>query len=847
VASNLTRDEAHDRGRLIDVRSYRVDLDLAGDEDVFTSETSVSFGCSRPGAGTYIDLSAPAVTEVVLNGRPVGPESFDGDRITLTGLAADNELRVRASCAYSRNGEGLHRFRDPADGDVYLYSDLETFDAHRVYACFDQPDLKATFEFTVTVPAQWRVISNMAPDVTGEPAGTAHGRETARWHFPPSPVMPTYITAVAAGPYHQVLSEHDGIPLGLYCRQSLAQYLDADEIFEVTRQGFGFFHRAFATRYPFGKYDQLFVPEYKAGAMENAGCVTFLEDYLFRSRVTDFRRQSRATTILHEMAHMWFGDLVTMRWWDDLWLNESFATWASVFAQAEATRWRGAWTSFAQLEKAWAYRQDQLPSTHPIAADVPDIAAVDVNFDGITYAKGAAVLKQLVAYVGLDNFLAGLRRYFGQYAWSNATLGDLLAQLEAASGRELAGWSKQWLETAGVNTLRPEFELAGDGTFTEFAVRQEAPESHPVLRDHRIAIGLYDRTTAGLVRRRRVETDISGERTVVPALAGESRPDLVLINDDDLTYAKVRLDPHSMATLSTSISQFTEGLPAALCWAAAWDMCRDAELPAREYIELVLGGIGSVTDVSVVQTLLRQVDAALRRYTDPQWRQAGLDRTASALRRLLEAAEPGSDIQLSYAQAFIGVALSPGDLALLHGLLDGGVTIAGLTVDTELRWRILHRLVSRGAAGEAEIRAELARDATDAGERHAASCRAAVPEPAAKQAAWAQIVGGSLPNATFRAMLAGFMNPDQATLLAPYADRYFEVVSDIWRDWTPDMARWFVSYAYPLTDDPSVIAKTTELIARTGPPPGLTRLLIEGRDSVQRALRCQERDRQAGG
>ena len=847
MASNLTRDEAHDRSRLVDVRAYHVDLDLTGDDEVFTSLTTVTFGCSRPGAGTFVDLTAAAVTEIVLNGQPVGPESFDGDRITLADLAADNELRVRASCSYSRNGEGLHRFRDPADGDVYLYSDLETSDAHRVYACFDQPDLKATFEFTVTVPAGWRVISNMAPDVTGEPAGTAAGQETARWHFPPSPLMSTYITAVAAGPYHEVLAEHDGIPLGLYCRQSLAQYLDPDEIFQVTRQGFDFFHQAFATRYPFGKYDQLFVPEYKAGAMENAGCVTFLEDYLFRSRVTDFRRQSRATTILHEMAHMWFGDLVTMRWWDDLWLNESFATWASVHSQAEATRWRGAWTSFAQLEKTWAYRQDQLPSTHPIAADVPDIEAVEVNFDGITYAKGAAVLKQLVAYVGLDNFLAGLRRYFGQYAWSNATLGDLLAQLAAASGRELAGWSKQWLETAGVNTLRPEFELAADGTFTEFAVRQEAPETHPVLRDHRIAIGLYDRTPAGLVRRRRVETDISGERTVVPALAGESQPDLVLINDDDLTYAKIRLDPHSMATLSTSIGEFTETLPAALCWAAAWDMCRDGELAARDYIRLVLTGISSVTDVSVTQTLLRQIDAALRRYTDPAWRQTGLNLTASALRGLLEQAEPGSDIQLAYAQAFAWVAISPGDLALLTGLLDGTAAIDGLAVDTELRWRLLRRLVSRGAAGEPRIEAELARDATDAGERHAATCRASVPDPVAKEAAWAQIVSGTLPNATFRAMLAGFSDYDQAALLAPYQDRFFEVVPRIWHDWVPDMARWFVTYGYPIADSPAVISATSDLINSGDLPPGLVRLLVEGRDGLRRALRCQERDRQAAG
>jgi aminopeptidase N len=580
--------------------------------------------------------------------------------------------------------------------------------------------------------------------------------------------------------------------------------------------------------------------------MENAGAVTFLEDYLFRSRVTDFRRQSRAETILHEMAHMWFGDLVTMRWWDDLWLNESFATWASVLAEASATRWHGAWTTFAQLEKSWAYRQDQLPSTHPIAADVPDIAAVAVNFDGITYAKGAAVLKQLVAYVGLDNFLAGLRRYFGQHAWSNATLGDLLEPLAAASRRDLAGWSKQWLETAGVNTLHPEYTLAGDGTFAEFAIRQEAPQAHPVLRDHRIAIGLYDRTPAGLVRRRRVETDVSGERTVVAELTGETRPDLVLVNDDDLTYAKVRLDPHSMDTLLTSISDFTDSLPAALCWAAAWDMCRDAELAARDYVRLVMTGIASVADIGVTQTLLRQADVALRRYADPAWRQTGLGYAATELRRLLDRAEPGSDVQLAYAEAFASVAISPGDLALLAGLLDGTATVEGLSVDTELRWRLLQRLVRRGAAGEPEIEAELARDATDEGERQAATCRASVPTAAAKQAAWDQITSGELPNAMFRAVLAGFEDLDQPALLASFDERYFEVVPAIWRDWSSDMARWFVSYAYPMTDTPAVIEATTELIARTSPPPALVRLLSEGRDGVRRALRCQERDRQAG-
>jgi aminopeptidase N len=841
VTNNLTRDEAHDRAALIQAVSYQVELDLTAGEETFPSVSTVTFRCTRPGATSFIDLTAPGVNEITLNGAPVGADAFDGDRIALAGLAAENELRVAARCAYSSSGEGMHRFADPADGGVYLYTDLETFDAHRVYACFDQPDLKASFELTVIVPDGGQVISNMAPDVAGAAAGDAR-----RWHFPPSPVMSTYITAVAAGPYHVVRTEHDGIPLGIYCRASLAAYLDPDEIFEVTRQGFDFFHAAFGVRYPFGKYDQLFVPEFKAGAMENAGCVTFLEEYIFRSRVTDFAREVRADTILHELAHMWFGDLVTMRWWDDLWLNESFATWAGTTAQAEATRWASAWTTFAQLHKAWAYRQDQLPSTHPIAADIPDIEAVEVNFDGITYAKGAAVLKQLVAYVGIENFLAGVRRYFAQHAWSNATLADLLAPIEDTSGRDLAGWSKQWLEMAGVNTLRPEFATDGQGRFTQFAILQEASPSHPVLRDHRIAIGLYDRTPDGLVRRLRVETDVSGERTAVDALAGQPRPDLVLVNDDDLTYAKIRLDERSLATLMTGIGEFTQSLPAALCWAAAWDMCRDAELAARDYLRLVLGGVSSVTDISVMQTLLSQASAALRRYADPAWRPAGLEFAAGELRGLLERAEPGSDAQLACVQAFTRVAVSPGDLALLAGLLDGSGPIDGLVVDTELRWRLLRRLVSRGAAGEAEIEAELARDATDAGARHAATCRAAVPEPAAKEAAWRQIVGGTLPNALFRAVLDGFNDPDQPDLLRPYQQRYFEVVGDIWRDWGPDMAQWFVANAYPIADTRTVIEETDALISRTSPPAALRRLLIEGRDGLERALRCQERDRQAG-
>jgi aminopeptidase N len=844
VTSNLTRDEAAARSALITVASYEVDLDLTSGSETFVSVSVLRFDCAEPGASTFVDLTAPAVREITLNGAAVGLDAFDGDRITLDGLAAGNVLRVVAECAYSRSGEGLHRFTDPADERVYLYSDLETFDAHRVYACFDQPDMKATYELSVTALADWLVVSNMAPESTAE-AGQA-----LRWRFPPTPVVPTYITAVAAGPYHVVRGEHDGIPLGVYCRQSLAEYLDADEILEVTRQGFDFYHKTFGITYPFGKYDQLFVPEFKEGAMENAGAVTFLESYIFRSRVTDFAREARGETILHEMAHMWFGDLVTMRWWDDLWLNESFATWAGTLAQAEATRWTSAWTTFAQLYKAWAYRQDQLPSTHPIAADIPDIHAVEVNFDGITYAKGAAVLKQLVAYVGRENFLAGVRKYFDAHAWGNATLADLLAALEDTSGRDLASWSAQWLQTAGVNTLRSSYSVDEDGRFTEFAVEQEAPASHPVLRSHRIAIGLYDLTSAGLSRRARVETDVAGPRTMVPELAGQARPDLVLINDEDLTYAKIRLDDHSLRTLVEQIGSFTDSLPAALCWAAAWDMCRDAEMAARDYVRLVMSGISSVTDISVVQTLLRQASQAARRFADPGWRAAGLALMAGALRDLLFAAEPGSDAQLAYVRAFADVATSDEDLALLTGLIDGSVRLDGLSVDTDLRWALLARLVSRGGGprnfGVAEIEAELERDATDAGERHAATCRAAIPTAEAKREAWRLLTGGELTIAMFRAVLAGFVDPDQRELLQPYREDFFTVVGDVWREWSSAMAQDFVSGIYTVCAiSPETVEATDAYIDRADPPPALQRLLSEGRDDVLRALRCQARDRQA--
>ncbi|MEU8801373.1 aminopeptidase N [Spirillospora sp. NPDC048819] len=854
MAGNLTRDEARERARLLTVESYAVELDLTTGEERFGSTTVIRFGNAETGASTFVDLHGAVVREATLNGKALDPSSYDSEkgRLPLPDLAAENELRVVADCAYSRSGEGLHRFVDPVDDSVYLYSQFETADAHRMYTCFDQPDLKATFELTVHAPEDWEVVTN-------ESAESAEG---GTWHFLPTPQISTYITALIAGPYHVVRDEYrrdDGtvIPLGVFCRASLAEHLDAPAIVDVTRQGFGYFEKVFGREYPFGKYDQLFVPEFNAGAMENAGAVTFLEDYVFRSRVTDAAYERRAETILHEMAHMWFGDLVTMRWWDDLWLNESFATYMSVLCMAEATKWKGAWTTFANLEKAWAYRQDQLPSTHPISADIPDIRAVEVNFDGITYAKGASVLKQLVAYVGLDNFLEGVRRYFDRHAWGNTVLTDLLGALEETSGRDLASWSKEWLETAGVNTMRPEYELDADGNFSSFAVLQEAKADYPTLRSHRLAIGLYDKTATNavaggrggssphtkLVRRERVELDVVGARTEVPELIGKKRPDLVLVNDDDLAFAKIRLDEHSLRTLIESIGDIRESLPRALCWSAAWDMTRDAEMATRDYVRLVAQGVRGVTDISVTQTLLRQARLAVQQYADPAWRTEGQALMADTLSELAREAAPGSDLQLAYTQAFAASAVSGDHLAFVQGLLDGSQVLDGLTVDTDLRWSLLRRLVVTGKAGEAEIDAEHGRDRTAAGERHAAGCRAAIPSADAKAAAWERIVSGDLPNAVFRATLGGFVEPDQADLLVPYADRYFAEVGRIWKEWSSDMSQTFAEVAYPfLAIEQSTLDRTEAYLADEKPPPALARLLSEGRDGVARALRARAKD-----
>ncbi|RCK69254.1 aminopeptidase N [Desertihabitans brevis] len=853
---NLTRDEARQRSELVSTDSYQVLVDLSGNapdgtalsapEHNFVTTSTVRFS-SRAGR-THIDLIADHLYSATLDGAALDVATFADSRLPLELTEGDHELVVVAMHRYSRSGLGLHRFVDPADGLVYLYTQFEVSEARRVYACFEQPDLKATFELSVIGPAGWTVASN-APSV--EPTDVAEGLQ--RWDFTPTLRISTYITALVAGSYHRVTDTYTGVhgdvPLSLLCRQSKVADLDAERILATTKAGFDVFEQHFGTPYPFGTYDQAFVPEYNMGAMENAGCVTLRDEYLFRSRVTKAQYDGRDNTILHELAHMWFGDLVTMSWWDDLWLNESFAEWASHFAQAETGDPHEPWATFANSRKIWAYRQDQLPSTHPIAADMVDLEAVELNFDGITYAKGASALRQLVAFVGRDHFLEGVRTYFQRHAFGSTRLSDLLTCLTEASGRDLSGWSGQWLEQAGVNTLRADFDTDADGRFTRFAVLQGATEQHPTLRAHRLAIGLYTLDGEVLRRTHRVEVDVDGERTEVADLVGQQRPDLVLLNDDDLTYAKVRLDERSLQTLTEHIHHLESPLARALCWGAAWDMCRDAEMGAADYLELVLRGIATESDLAAVQRTLGQAQLAVHQYTPRDQRETLARRWTSGLASLLAAAVPGSDHQLALAQALARSIRTDAGVRVLQGWLAGEEVPEGLEVDTDLRWLLITQLARLGQVDEAAVAAEQQRDQTIAGAERAAGARAARPTAEAKQAAWALAVDDpDVPNETQYQVCVAFWQFGQEEVGAPFVDRYLQAVEDIsaargvWATKGLSLKNNVLEHLFPVPlADQALVERIERWIGERELTEPVRRVLAERLDDARRALRCQQR------
>ena len=853
---NLTRLEAAERSATVRTQSYAVVLDLTHGESVFRSTTTVRF-TATPGASTFIDLIAPTVHSVSLNGRTLDPaEVYADSRIALTDLATDNELVVNADCAYMHTGEGLHRFTDPADGETYLYSQFEVPDSRRVFTVFEQPDLKASFTFTVTTPVNWTVLSN-SPTPEPTPAKASDGSGDAHtFAFAPTEPMSSYVTAIVAGPYVGATDEYianDGriVPLGVYCRKSLVEHMDAEEILDLTKRGFAYYENLFATPYAFSKYDQIFVPEFNAGAMENAGCVTHRDDYIFRSRPVEARVERRAVTILHELAHMWFGDMVTMTWWNDLWLNESFAEFTSTLATAETTRWDQAWTTFQTLEKGWAYNQDQLSSTHPVAAEIHDLHDVEVNFDGITYAKGASVLAALVGYVGRENFFAGIQRYLAAHAYANAELDDLLRELEAVSGRDLSAWTRLWLQEAGVTTLRLEVVTDADGVITQAAVRQEIPADSPAsLRPHRVAIGSYNPTGRGadarLERSGRVELDVDGELTQVPELIGTRRADVLILNDDDLTYAKVRLDEASLSQGLTHIEVFTESLPRSIILASAWDMVRDGELAASSFLQAALRALSVEEHSSVIQGLLGRITTCLSTFLPPDVRRDLAPGTADRLLELARAAQAGSDKQLQLVRALAAHAVTSEQLDVVAGLVEGTAPFDGLEVDQDLRWDLLTGLVAAGRFGEEQIRTEEARDRTTTGRERAAEARAAIPTPEAKRATWRALVDDvSMPNETQVRVLRGLTNVERRPeLLVPFVGQYVDIIDSVWSSRTFHMAENLLTGLWSCTTvgldgaDPAA-ALEGWLDSHTQAPAALRRIVRENLDDTRRVARAQ--------
>ena len=803
---NLTRDEARTRSQLLRVTSYDVELDLTQGDESFGSTTVVRFVCREAGSSTFLELDAPELVSASLNGAPV---TIEGNRIVLPGLAGDNEVRVVARCAYTHTGEGLHRFVDPADGLVYCYAQCFLDDAQRIYACFDQPDLKAVFRLAVTAPAGWQVLSNMRGNVDAD-----------RWTFAETPLLSTYHLTLAAGAWVGEQSWHDGVELGVWCRQSLREHLEADELFAITRESLDFQEELFGSSYVFGDtYDQVMVPEFNAGAMENPGMVTFSDErFVFRSRATQGDRRLRAQVIAHEMAHMWFGNLVTMQWWDDLWLNESFADLMGVLTVAEALPYDGAWAEFCLGRKAWGYRADQLPTTHPITADVPDNRSGLLNFDGISYAKGASALRQLIALLGRGAFFTGVRVHLAAGSWGTATLEDLLAALEMASGRDLGEWSRSWLQTSGVSTLR--------------LVDGEVRQTGEVLREHRIGIGCYELTGGRLVLRERQELDVRGAATAVEVAPA----DLVLLNDGDLTFAKVRFDDRSLATVLTSLQLLDDPLARVLCWGALWDVTRDAELTAAAFVGAVLAGVGGESDPSLVTTLLGQAQLAASAYAPPGQQVGLLADLARGHQQAARDAAPGSDLQLVRVRAQVATTA---DVGALEALLAGdGPT--GLDVDTELRWALLRRLSALGAADEARLAAELATDPSASGLRHAEWARAARPDAASKHDTWQLLVGGGLSNAQAVALGGGFWQRGQDDLLAPYVDRYLAAVPQLWRNCTPQLAGSLTMRLYPSTlVRLDVLDRSDVLLGDPDLPAGARRVVLEGRDDLARAVRAQ--------
>jgi aminopeptidase N len=831
----LTYEEAKERSRLLNIRGYRVELDVAAGDEVFGSITVVRFGCRVPGAGSFVELEPARLRRAVLNGRDIDPAALAGNRLPLADLHDDNELRVEADMPYSRTGAGLHRFTDTADGETYLAVHGGLDNAQRLFAAFDQPDLKAPIAAAVTASGNWTVIGN------GQARPAGHGR----WELAATPPISTYLFTLVAGPYVSISTEHRGVPFGLHARQSLAGPLhrDAAEIFGITLACFDRYREIFAEPYPYDSYDQAFVPELEAGAMENPGCVTFRDDFLSPSAVTRTERQVRGIVIAHEMAHMWFGDLVTMRWWNDVWLSESFAEYMGFQVLADATAFTGTWTVFALARKTRGYDADQRASAHPVAPeppDVPDAEAARAGYDDISYAKGASALRQLVAWLGWPAFLAGINDYFARYRFGCATLADLLDCLSRASGTDVAEWAGPWLRSAGVDTLT--------------VSRPEPPGragciGHAGGRPHRVWVGVYDEGPGGLMLRDRFPVLVPADAASVVLPVDQPGPALLLPNDGDLSYCKIKLDPASRDVLASSLGRLPDPLSRAVAWNSVRDLVRDGELAPRQYVTLAARHVPAETDGSIAGHVIGYARWTVADcYLPPGLRGVALADLTSLCRDLLSArpsgraseaggAGKGDEMRLVAARGLIDSAAGPDDISALRSWLAAGRAPGGPDLDSRLRWQILLRLAVLGAASRAEIEDDADRDSTAAARLSAARCRAALPDHDAKQAAWAAMRSGTLSGYELTATAQGFWQADQAELLDGYVPRYFGALADAAAAGAADQARAWCRHGFPHHAVDAGTVRAAERCLETGALGGsLRRLLADQVEDLRRAL-----------
>jgi aminopeptidase N len=839
AAHVLTLQEARARAARVSDLAYDLTFKLDDESPDYSGSVTATFTLADAETDLTLDFFDGTVASVDINDAAVDTH-YNGFFLTLPAAAlhaGPNRIEVRFTHPYSSDGSGLYRFQDPEDGRDYLFTDFEPYDQNRLFPSFDQPDLKARYASIVTVPAAWQVISNVA-----ESEVTETGAEKT-WVFPQTLPISTYVFALHAGEYHVWESAAGDVPLRLFARESMAQYVEPDDWFLITRQGFQFFENYFDIPYPFGKYDQVIVPHFNAGAMENVGAVTFNELYLRRGAYTRQDRRAIASVLLHELAHMWFGDLVTMDWWNGLWLNESFATLMSVLAMVEGTEFTAEWLE-SYRATIDAYAADERDTTHAIELPIADTDGAFANFDDITYEKGSATLIQLNYLVGPETFRRGVGDYLQAHAYGNTGIEDFLGAISAAAGQDLDRWAEDWLLAPGTNTLDVELECR-DGAILSLALLQGSPEAWPTLRTHRTQVGLYD-FDGGEVAVRTLPVTYSGPRTNVAAAEGQRCPDMVYANHGAWDFVRVRLDPGALPVLSENLHAFEDPLTRLMLWHSAWDMALDARLPLTRYFEFALANLGREADAAIERHVIVSVWAALNYLVQVDPGPGGLGtwgpRVESYLWRELVASDPGSDRQLQMLDRYTLAVTSAAGVDHVAQIVNGNETLPdGLAIDQDRRWSLLQVLAEHGHGETAELlAAERTSDPSDAGRLRALAIEVAAPDVAVKQHWVASLIDPARVTtlAEFRAAARALFPRSQHELEMRFVDEVLAAVLEQSGTRDPQFLTVLIAgLARPVCSRDYVDRVAAALAAGTDLHPILERGLKDARFEAARCLR----------